>query len=189
MLRTRRLLPLLALGALALVGCVQTPAPDPTLTPTTPVTTPTAEPTSPPVEAPTAVELACADLVSPDAVYAFNPNLALLGDWTPDADTAAAEALDRNGVACRWVMESGGATMEVSVAALSADDSTRKRNEAFASSQMVPTYGDEAYFSVGDGAGTATVFQDEYWLVVTSEMFAEPGEPTGIIESALSALG
>ena len=53
---------------------------------------------------------------------------------------------------------------------------------------MVPTYGEEAYFEVENGVGTAIVFQGEYWLVIASESFAEPGEPTEIIDSALAAL-
>jgi hypothetical protein len=53
---------------------------------------------------------------------------------------------------------------------------------------MVPTYGDEAYFEVEDGVGTAIVFQGRFRLVVSSESFLEPGEPTGIVESALAAL-
>ena len=53
---------------------------------------------------------------------------------------------------------------------------------------MVPTYGDEAYFSVADGVGTAIVFDRSYWLVATSVAFFEPGDATEIVESALSAL-
>jgi hypothetical protein len=114
--------------------------------------------------------------------------LALLGDWTPDVGTAAAGAVDAGGVACRWVLESGGGTMDLSVAQLPDDDILQLKNEAFASSQMVPTYGDEAYFEVEGGVGTAIVFQGRFWMVVSSEAFAEPGEPTEIIDSALSAL-
>jgi hypothetical protein len=104
---------------------------------------------------PEALDIACADLVDPDAVYAFNPNLALLDTWTPDAGTAAADAIDADGVACRWVFESGGGSMDVSVARLSEDRITELKNDAFASSTMVPTYSaDEGYFEVEDGAGT-----------------------------------
>ena len=53
---------------------------------------------------------------------------------------------------------------------------------------MVPTYGDEAYFSVTGGIGTAIVFQDDYWLVATSIDFAEPGDPSDLIDAALAQL-
>ena len=82
--------------------------------------------------------------------------------------------------------ESGGDTIDLWAAKLSEARLTTLKNEAFASSQMVPTYGDEAYFDAS--TGTATVFQGPYWLVITSPAFYEPGEPTGMIEAALSAL-
>jgi hypothetical protein len=62
------------------------------------------------------------------------------------------------------------------------------KNAAFAESQMVPTYGEEAYFEVEGDVGTAIVFQGRYRLVISSVSFFEPGEPTAIIEAALGAL-
>lgn len=174
--------------ATTLVGCVDQ-GNAPTLTPSaTPSDSAAPDPSESPTVAPDSLDIACADLVDPDAVYEFNPNLALLGDWTPDAGTAAADAVDVGGVACRWVFESGGGTMDVSVARLTEERILGLKNEALASSQMVPTYGDEAYFEVEGGVGTAIVFQGRFWMVVSSEAFAEPGEPTAIIESALNAL-
>ena len=191
-LRVRRLAAVLfALGlATTLSACVDE-AHTPTLSPSaTPSDSSDPEPSGTPTTAPSdAIDIACADLVDPDAVYAFNPNLALLGDWTPDAGTSAADAVDAGGVACRWVFESGGGTMDVSVARLPEERITELKNEAFASSQMVPTYGgDEGYFEVEGGVGTAIVFQGRFWMVVSSDAFAEPGEPTEIIDSALAAL-
>ncbi|MEO8527769.1 MAG: arginyl-tRNA synthetase [Pseudolysinimonas sp.] len=176
--------------AVMLAGCIPTPTATPTTTPTptpTPTETATPTPTTTP-DAITPIDIACADLVDPDAVYAFNPNLALLGSWTPGAGTAADDALAAGGVACRWVLESGGGTMDISVAHLSGDHILDLKNQASATSAPVPTYGDEAYFSVEGGVGTAIVFQGNYWLVATSVTFSEPGEPTDIIDSALAAL-
>jgi hypothetical protein len=189
-LRVRRVAAvLLALGvATSLSACVDG-AHTPDLTPSaSPSDTSDPQPSDTPTVTPDAIDIACADLVDPDAVYAFNPNLGLLGDWTPDADTPAADALDAGGVACRWVFESGGGTMDISVARLPEERITELKNEAFTSSQMVPTYGEEAYFEVEGGVGTAIVFQDRFWMVVSSEAFAEPGEPTEIIDSALAEL-
>lgn len=182
---------LLAVAAtMLLAGCVDegpapvlptdTAAPAPTET-----TGPTPEPTEEPVEP---IEISCADLVDPDAVYAFDPNYALLGSWAPPAGSPAAEAVAAGGVACQWVRESGSGTIDLSVARLDEADLVAKKNEAFAESQMVPTYGDEAYFEVENGIGTAIVFQGRFWLVISSASFAEPGEPTEIIDSALGAL-
>ena len=78
--------------------------------------------------------------------------------------------------------------LDVSVAHL--DDATIEglKNDAVEKSTMVPTYGDEAYFSVDGGVGTAIVFQGDYWLVASSVEFAEPGDPADLISAALSSL-
>lgn len=175
-----------------LAGCVDaahTPTLTPSATPSPSATgTPTPTPTGDPGTTPVPLGISCAQLVDPNAVYDFNPNLALLDQWTPAAGTVAADAVAAGGVACRWVFESGNGTMDVSVARLSEERILQLKNEAFSSSQMVPTYGDEAYFDVEGGVGTAIVFEGRFWLVVSSAAFSEPGEPTGIIESALAAL-
>lgn len=179
-----------ASAAVLLASCVDAPPEDePTSMPApsaTPSDTAAPQPTLAPGEEPTPVGVSCDALIDRDAVYAFNPNFALLGEFAPDAGTAAAAAVGAEGVACRLVMESGGVTMDLSVAHLPEATLTQLKNEAFASSQMVPTYGEEAYFDVA--TGTATVFQGPYWLVLTSVAFAEPGEATGIVEGALAAL-
>lgn len=181
---------LVAVSAAALLAsCVEAPDEEPTSMPTpsaTPSGTPAPQPTLEPGEETVPIDTACTDLVDPDTMYAFNPNFALLGSFTPDAGSAAEAALAADGVACRWVTETGGTTMDLSIAHLPEATLTQLKNDAYASSQMVPTYGDEAYFD--PATGTAVVFQGPYWLVLTSVAFAEPGEPTPIIESALAAL-
>lgn len=181
-------IPVLVTAAVfALAGCV--PAePTPTPTSAAPDVTPpaTLPPTDPAVEEQGDLEIGCTELVDADAVYAFDPNFALVGPFEPDAGTAAARALDEGGVVCRWLRESGGYTIDVSAARLSPAELTELKDEAYATSEMVPTYGEEAYFD--PATGTATVFEGEYWLVVTSPVFAEPGEPTDIVDSALAAL-
>jgi hypothetical protein len=188
---TRHLLAaaLTAAAALTLTACVDAPAPRPEPTESaSPTPTVTEDPTSAPTEEPSALDIACADLVDPDAVYAFDPNYALIGAWEPDAGTPAAEALADGGVICRWVRESGVGTIDLSVARYAEADLEALKNEAFASSQMVPTYGSEGYFEIAGGFGTAIVFPGEYRLVISSESFAEPGEPAEIIASAIDAL-
>src|SRR3954464_1079110 len=142
---------LVAAVALALTGCVdagQAPGlPTETSTPT-PGSTATPAPTTTPTPGAEPLEISCADLVDPDAVYRFDPNFALLDSWNPAAGTSAADALEAGGVVCQWVRESGGVTIDLSVARLDEAELTAKKNDAFAESQMVPTYGDEAYFEV-----------------------------------------
>lgn len=182
-----------ALVALALVGCVDQPSPEPEET-TSASPTPTVTNVPVPTETPDAeeerpVDAECADLVDADTVYQFNPNFVLLDQWSPPPGSAAEAALDRAGVACRWINQTSGETIDLSVADLPEDQIRQLKNAAFAESQMVPTYGEEAYFEVDGGVGTAIVFEGSYWLVVTSPAFFEPGEPTPFVNSALAALG
>ena len=61
---------------------------------------------------------------------------------------------------------------------------------AFDQSELVPTYGEEAYFTLGgNGVGTAIVFQGPYWIVLESPVFYEPGDATPIVESVIAGLG
>lgn len=171
----------------ALTGCVDAPS-QPVLPSESATPTATAGPEPEPTAAPIALDVACAELVDPDTMYAFDPNYALLDAWDPESGSPAADAVDAGGVACQWVRESGGGTIDLSVAAFTEAQLEDLKNDAFAESEMVPTYGEEAYFEVDGVVGTAIVFQGVYRLVVSSEAFFEPGEPTGIIESALAAL-
>lgn len=174
---------------LTLAACVEAPEqPQPPDSSATPTDTATTTPAPTTTDTPEALDIACADLVDLDTMYAFDPNYALLGAFDPDPGSLAADDVAAGGVACQWVRESGGSTIDISVAAYSDAQLDDLKNAAFGESQMVPTYGEEAYFAVSGGVGTAIVFQGRYRLVVASEAFFEPGEPTGIIESALAAL-
>lgn len=174
---------------LVLAACVEAPGPQDEPRPSaTPSETATAEPDPTATAAPEPLDVACDDLVDADTMYAFDPNYALIGAFDPEPGSPAADDVAAGGVACQWVRESGGGTIDLSVAAYSEAELDELKNQAFASSTMVPTYGEEAYFEVEGGVGTAIVFQGRYRLVVSSEAFFEPGEPTGIIESALAAL-
>jgi len=134
------------------------------------------------------ITIGCNTLITPDDIYAFNPNFALISNWTPKAGSAAATAKSEQGIACRWQNQTSGDTIDISAAHLDAASIEALKNAAVEKSTMVPTYGDEAYFSVSGGVGTAIVFQGTYWLVASSVEFAEPGDPADLITAALSAL-
>jgi len=188
--RSHVLLPATAVILIGLLaGCAPTSAAESSPSPSDVPTTPSAEPSETPSQTTVPIDVDCDTLVSPDTIYAYNPNFGRLDDWTPDAGTAAADALDLDGVACRWINQTSSDTIDLSVASLSHDDLEALKNAAIGESTMVPTYSaDEAYFSVSDGIGTAIVFDRSYWLVATSVAFFEPGDATEIVESALSAL-
>jgi len=182
-------LSLLALAALS--GCVPTPTPSPTDTASasaseTPSATPTPSPTATAVSTP--ISIGCNALITPDDMYAFNPNFGLIASWTPKSGSAAATAKSEKGLACRWQNQTSGDTIDISAAHLDTASIESLKNDAVEKSTMVPTYGDEAYFSVSGGVGTAIVFQGDFWLVATSVDFLEPGDPADLITAALSAL-
>jgi len=183
------LLPVLALAAaLALAGCVDAPPQvGPTEGAATPLpTAPSVLPTDTATQGQGDLDISCADLVDPDAVYAFDPNFGLVGTFTPAAGSAGARATEWNGVLCRWVRESGGITIDLAVAQPGDAALAELKREAFATSTQVPTYGEDAYFDAA--TGTAIVFEGPFWLVITSPAFAEPGEPAEMIRSALATL-
>ena len=181
----------LAARAIALLaGC--TPdgdGTDPSATPST-SGTPSGEPSPEPTDAPVGVPISatCDDLVSPDTLYVYNPNFGPIDGFTPDDGTPAASALAYQGVACRWQNQTSGDTIDLSVAQLDDDSLTALKNAAFEDSEMVPTYGEEAYFTVESGVGVAQVFQGPYWIVAESPIFFEPGDATELIQSVLDAL-
>lgn len=187
----------LALGALAIAalsGCV--PSSSPTAAPSSssssasPSTGPSATPSasSTPAPTPTPVTIGCGTLISPDAMYAFNPNFGLLTSWTPTAGSAAATALQDSGIACRWSNQTSGDTIDVSVAHLDAASIATLESDAAGRGTPVTTYGEKAYFRAAGGIGTAEVFRGDYWLVASSVDFAEAGDPADLIDAALSAL-
>ena len=190
----RRILVPLAVSVLALAalsGCVPTPTPTSSGTASaTPSDSPSASATPSPTASTvsTPITIDCNTLITPDDIYAFNPNFGLITTWAPKAGSAAATAKSEQGIACRWQNQTSGDTIDVSVAHLDAASIEALKNAAVEKSTMVPTYGDEAYFSVSGGVGTAIVFQGTYWLVATSVDFAEPGDPADLITAALGAL-
>jgi hypothetical protein len=189
----RRTVPPVAIVALAvalLSGCTPDGGGDPTTQPTeTGAATPEPTPTSSAQPVGTPVDIPCDQLVTADTLYVYNPNFGSINDFTPRVGSAAASALTYQGVACRWQNQTSGENIDVSVAQLDDASLTALKNAAFTDSQMVPTYGEEAYFTVGDdGVGQAQVFQGAYWVVVESTAFFEPGDATEIVNSVLAAL-
>ena len=194
---------------MALSGCVSSPSasssPTPhqtgdlTQAPATPSSAGAASPSAPasssprPTATPTGpssipIRVACSSLVSANTIYAYNPNFGLLSSWTPTPGSAAATALSKSGVACRWSNQTSGDTIDISAAHLDSASIESLKNQSIATGKLVPTYGDEAYFHVANGVGTAVVFQGNYWVVATSVDFLEPGDPADLIDAALSAL-
>jgi len=180
----------LSASALLLTACVPT-EPDPTgPNPTRtidPSATPTAspEPTAVATTDPeaTAVSIKCTDLISPQAMYDYNPNFLLLNNFTPPAGSAAATAIASKGVACRWENSTSGVTIDVSVAQPAPSKLDGLKSDAGGKAS-----GFDGYFAVNDGTGTAQVFDGAYWATISSKAFFEAGDAVGLIADVRSAL-
>jgi hypothetical protein len=191
-LRLRVLPAAFALGASALLltGCVQS-QPDPT----GPNPTRTIDPSSTTSAAPepantatqdpgaTAIDIACTALISPQAMYDFNPNFLLLNDFTPTAGSPAATALASKGVACRWENSTSGITIDVSVA-----KPAPNKLDGLKSNAGSPATGFDGYFATASGTGTAQVFTGDYWATLSSAAFFEAGDAVDLIADVHSAL-
>lgn len=193
-----RLLPLAAAAlVLALAGCTPAPSPSPSRSASDITPPPAREPSTTAVPTPTASVVAtpvgqsCTQLISADTIYAYNPNFVWIGPWTPAPGTAAAQATANKGVACRWQNETSNDVIDLSVADLDPATIESLKNQAVEKSTLVPTYegADEGYFSAKGGTGTAIVFVKGYWIVLTSQQFAEPGDAADLVASVLAALG
>jgi hypothetical protein len=181
--------------ALLLAGCAPGKAAAPTTPPPSAPATeePTAEPTTAAPAAPTKApaipfEIACDTLVSPEAIYAFNPNFALLPEPVVPAGSLEEQITAELGTVCSWQHLSSSEILSVGVADLPQETLVKVQNDAFETSTMVPTYGVEGYFTVRDGVGEATAFDGAHWVVTTSPEYLEPGDAVDIIAAAMSAL-
>ncbi|MFC0682460.1 hypothetical protein ACFFGH_31915 [Lysobacter korlensis] len=182
---------------LLITGCSpQAPSAEPSAPPTTAVAEPTPEPTTTPTPAgPTApppipFEIACDTLVSPETIYAFNPNFALLPEPVVEPGSLAERVQTEQGTICSWQHLSSGEILTVAAAELPAETLVLVQNDAFEASNMVPTYGgDEGYFTVRAGTGEAQTFSGSHWVVSTSPTYLEPGDAADILAAAIAAVG
>ncbi len=194
-MRSRRLFVLSAPAALLalalLTGCVPTSEPEPDGSNGTPTPTVTSSPTptatsTPAEEIPFSID--CSVLVPGEAMYEFDPNFSLVGPVEPAAGTAGAEAAAAGGMTCRWVHETSGIALDISVAELTPTASTARKNDLVQSSNSVPTYGVEGYFRVVGDSGEAQAFPDPYWVSIVSPALFEPGDATPLMTAAIDAL-
>ncbi|GIT81955.1 hypothetical protein LLS1_36240 [Leifsonia sp. LS1] len=181
-------------GALALAGC--TPSASPSSSPTATAggastTKPTeTTPTSTPTEPPTPVTLTCDQLVTPDQLYAYNPNFGANPGYSPKDGSLEKKIADWQGVACSWLNQTSGDVIQIAVAQPPASQLDALKNAAITDAQPVPTYGAppiEGYFKTGD-AGQVQIFRGTQWIVAESTAFFEPGDAAPLMENVLANL-
>jgi hypothetical protein len=193
-LRTSIAIAAVLAGTLALSGCVGggNAANTPTPTATKPAgATGTPTPTPTPTDPPTPVTVTCAQIVTPDQMYAFNPNYGTAPGYTPKDGTLQKQIADWKGVTCGWSNQTSKELIEIAVAQPPASSLEGLKNAAVTSSQPVPTYGVppqvEGYFKPGT-AGEVQIFTGKYWIVATSTAFFEPGDAAPLMQNVLSNL-
>lgn len=199
-----------ALGALAavatlpllLTGCAPEPAPpsSPSAPTTIPAPSQSAVPTpapstaspgpsasTPPPSSAAPLGLDCAQLVPAAAIYEFGPSFGLLNGWSPPSGSSGARALAADGVACRWVAESGGAVLDVS-AATPGEAALGALRRAVQSGQAA-SFGDTAYFTAdAEGRGVLTVFAGDAWVAFASDYLGSAEDAAPLAEAAVASL-
>lgn len=182
-------------AALSLSGCLSPGGgvvPSSTPSPTVPSASPTAtelpapSDTAAPVENPTPVSLACTSVVDAQTMYDFNPNFGLLAKFTPDSGTLAAKAVANKGTICRWVNQTSGDTIDVSISRPGPTALAAARSAA-GSGTPITGIGDAAYFSASGGTGVVQAFDGPNWISVVSVYFSSGSDASTLLRSAVSA--
>ena len=153
--------------------------------------TASAEPTETAAPAvPFAIE--CDALLTPDQVYAFNPNFGTAPDFEPSGEHVVAVVDDESGTACGWMNQTSGEIIEVGVATPTPDALLAHQSDAAMASTPVPTYGTppevEGYFTQAAGSGEVQVFSGPYWIVIRSAALFEPGDAGQLVADVLGNL-
>jgi hypothetical protein len=157
-----------------------------------PTPAPSGSPTSTPSPGSTPVSIDCATLLSPEALYEINPNYSERTDYAPAPGSYAEQQAGDGGLACGWINQTSGRTLEVSVASPSEARLTELENTFVTESTAVPTFGNppvKGYFEMNGDIGEAQVFSGPYWLTAVSADFFEPGDAAPVVAAALAGLG
>ena len=170
--------------SVGLAGCLQVSPSTPSTTPsavTIPSATPTPTTTSTPTVAPTnrAFVENCGILITPDQLYAYNPNYVVDSSYAPKVGTVVSAVKAQLGQTCGWIDESSGDILEVAVAAPT--PATLASAKAAASGgTAISAHGEQGFFAVKAGIGSAQIFMGSLWLVVSSPDFTSPADAESI---------
>lgn len=183
------------IAALSLTGCI---APGGNVVSPTTLSTndPSSSPTSTelpapsdsatPVEKPTPISLPCDSVVDLQTMYDFNPNFGLLTKFTPDSGSLAAKAAANKGTVCRWVNQTSGDTIDISIARPGPAAFAAARSAA-ESGSAIAGIGDAAYLSESGQTGIIQVFDGPNWITVSSVYITASGDARSLVNSAVAA--
>lgn len=128
----------------------------------------------------------CPQLLDPQTVYNYNPNVGTDPNYRPTE--AAARALDADGLACGLLHQTSGELYSFAVAQFTAESATRVQSDIAQVSTAVDGLPGEAYFRNDSGQGRIDVFVDDYWIVAESVAFFQARDAAGLIEGMVDAL-
>jgi hypothetical protein len=187
-----------ALGvALTLAGCVQFAKPLSVPTSTSSAShlaRPTAAhtPTTAPTSSPTKFVENCTTLLTAAQVYAYNPNYVPDSGYTPKPGTVTASIQAALGQTCGWINETSSVELEVAVAAPGATGFAAAKSAA-SGGTPISANGEQGYFAVQNGIGSAQFFIGTLWLDVSSQDFTVAADATPVysvvVHNQLSAGG
>jgi hypothetical protein len=143
-------------------------------------------------EPPIPFEIACDALLTPDQLYAFNPNFGADAAYTASARTVVVAVEQHEGTSCGYLNQTSGEVIEIAVATPTEAAGTTLANEAASTSTAVPTYGTppevSGYFARSGEHGQVQVFSGPYWVVIDSTAIFEPGDAQTLVADVLANL-
>lgn len=160
-----------------------------TATPTATATVTPEAPPTPHVETGEPVGLSCNDVVTPQQIYDYNPNYVLVDGFVPEGGSLAGQAVAANGLACRWMNQTSGATIDVSVAHLDAISTTNRKDFLASNSTPVSNFGPDGYFDQGDVGSAAQAFPGPFWVTAASIVFFGAEDASSIMGAVTAAVG
>jgi hypothetical protein len=175
-----------------LSGCAPEPGPVGPTDGASPAPTPSGS--LPPSEQPDLGEPGpeCGDVLSPEDVYAYNPNMSAVAAPAPSEGTLAAEAAALDGAVCRWSNDTSNIAIDVAVAVPGETALAEVEAAAESDSEPADAFGNppevRGFFEEEDGVGTAQVFADGRWIVLSSPMFTEQADVEPLVAAILENL-
>jgi hypothetical protein len=149
-----------------------------------PVASATPAPPAPTVKG-TALGVTCSTLLTPQAIYDFNPNFSLQSGFSPKSGTDASKAAGYQGLACSWINQTSSDLIIVSAAHPS--DLTALKASA-SSGTAVSGLGNTAYFKTTAGVGELQIFDGPFWITLSSDTFGTADDARDLASAAISTV-
>jgi hypothetical protein len=133
--------------------------------------------------------LPCATLAPKATVSSTYAGMIALSKAAAPKNSDAAVIGAYGGTVCSW-KNASGTTMTLAVGDFSQASLTKLKNSLVVSSNQVPTYNGEGYFTLDGSIGTAEAFTGDFWVVATSDdpIFGEPGGAEPLVDGAIAAV-